>query len=373
MPLMALIKRVHLGNGAVESVKFFGSDDRILTTSDEPGVKVWKIWDRQLECVIGAKAGPISQTCFTSGLTQLIGTGMDSFLYVWDVPSGRSVWTREADFSLLCCDISSDNQTIATGSDFNHDLTLWDLRTGNPVASFSSFFSGSITSVAFCPDKLRLAAVSLDDPVKIFDLRVNKPTLTLHDDSVIVTDLSWCRDGRKLLTSAMNSRVYVYDVSTGEYRDNPERLSPLIDRPACFTCCDWSSLESRWFACGSTDGHVSVWDADRNEGLFDLLSHADAMIKDCAFSPSGNCLITVCSDGTGRLWLMDDLKSTKRYKEKVENYPFVKKCCRCGTRFRGHVDSKEMKFSVEDLCPYCRLRNATTKHCISDKTDIKWK
>lgn len=249
---------------------------------------------------------------------------MDSCLYLWDLETAKPEWKSETEFALLCCDLSPDETTVITGSDVASSVTLWDLRTGKPVRIFPKLFSGTITSIKFSPDGYHFAGASTDNCAKVFDLCVNKRVLTLEGDSVFITDLAWSKDGRKIGTSAMNSNVCVYDVTSGMYRMHPEKISVGIPRIACFTCCDFSTAESRFFACGSTDGRVSIWDVDKQDVIFDLMSHNESMVNDCAFSPGGDFLVTAGADGTGRIWSMADLMNTKKYRSILAEDPIVK-------------------------------------------------
>jgi WD40 repeat protein len=44
-------------------------------------------------------------------------------------------WTGYHDDLVTCCNISHDNSIIATGSDVDHILRLWDMRSGSIICS----------------------------------------------------------------------------------------------------------------------------------------------------------------------------------------------------------------------------------------------
>ncbi|OQV21060.1 putative WD repeat-containing protein 88 [Hypsibius exemplaris] len=353
----SLTKKVRFANGrAIRSLIFFNDDDNVATSADENKVKIWRLWDRTLLHTFDGVQGPVSQVRVTRDTKQIVGAGTDSRLYLWDLQSGHPVWIRETDFGLLCCDVAYDGNLVVTGSDTDHTILFWDRRTGDIVQGLPNMFSGSVTKTIFSPDGSRMAACALEGPAKLFDLRARRTVLTFNDDCVLRTGLAFSKDGRKLLTSAMNSRLNLYDLFTGTHRKNPIGTALSIMRPACLTCCDFSTLESQLFCCGSTDGRVMIWDADRMDNLFDLISH-DGRITGCAFTPNGKYLMTSCEDGTGRLWSISELKNTKRYRWKREKDPPISTCVVCEGSFPA-VETKRSVNSKDYRCVFCRLEES---------------
>ncbi len=109
------------------------------------------------------------------------------------------------------CDISFDDKIVMSVSDIDFLIFMWDLKTGNIIKKidsiiriyyFSNWFKiiyklfikdlhySTITSCKFLPSNDRIITTSMDKTCIIYDLIVNKPTITLSGHTGVVSNSS---------------------------------------------------------------------------------------------------------------------------------------------------------------------------------------
>lgn len=98
-------------------------------------------------------------------------------------------------------------------------------------------------------------------------------------------------------------------------------------------CVDYCP-DGRWFASGSEDGKVILWDARMCKQLKELHAH-DGPVVSLQFHPEKQYLASASEDRTGRVWSLngncDQIFSTDKDKTKI------KKVCFAGTNNLNHL------------------------------------
>jgi COMPASS component SWD1 len=92
----------------------------------------------------------------------------------------------------------------------------YSLAQEYPEYQTSTLKSGHVTCVRFNRKGDFLAAGRTDGKVVIFDMDVSSVARKLKGHTRQIQSLSWSRCGRYLLTSAMDWKVNLWDLATGE-------------------------------------------------------------------------------------------------------------------------------------------------------------
>jgi WD40 repeat protein len=126
----------------------------------------------------------------------------------------------------------------------NHDIVLWDARTGSIVRKFSGH-TDTVETVALSPDSALIASGGQDQTVRVWDLASGKELAVLHEQALPIQHVCFSRDGRWLYSAATDDWIVAWQLDRAEqYRhfqaearaaresleanqDNPDALATL--------------------------------------------------------------------------------------------------------------------------------------------------
>ena len=146
----------------------FTPDGTCLLAADHSGLvriwntTTWELEDRTFD--VGTHAIKVSITISDDGrimATSTPGTGIT----LWDFPTGEKLRVMVGAEPWVL-DFSPNGRTLASGT--KHNVILWDVATGRQLRTFQAH-SDAVLGVAFSPDGNRLAAVSSDGVLQIWE------------------------------------------------------------------------------------------------------------------------------------------------------------------------------------------------------------
>ena len=137
---------------------------------------------------------------------------------------------------------------------------------------------------------------------QVFDLRTRSEeelyVLSGHSDSITGIDLS--PDGEKLISNSMDQSVRIWDVRSfipeGEDRCIGRVEGHAHNYEKNLLRCRWNR-DGTLFAAGSADRTVYVWSANSQQLMYQLPGHGGS-VNDACFSPKEQILCTASSDKT---------------------------------------------------------------------------
>jgi WD40 repeat protein len=162
-----------------------------------------------------------------------------------------------------------------------------------PVKGFLSSFA-----IVFSPDGQSLAVGHDEGPILIYEV-AGGATRTLVRDYGICTSCAYSPDGKSLAAASDTwNSVRIFDVATGE---------PLGSVPGQRVVA--FSPDGRLLATESSDVReyypIELWDIAAGKSAGQLIGHKGQILS-IQFSTDGTALVTGSSDGTARLWNLDD-------------------------------------------------------------------
>ena len=192
---------------------------------------------------------------------------------------------------------SPDGNYLAMGTGYRYanvprsDLKVWELSRLEEIGQPLFENDCTITSVAFTPPAgSHLIAADTTGLVRIWDTSTWKLERTINCRSRIYS-LAISPDGRILATGG-DQRSVLWDFETGT---KLHVLDSAGDAVLAF------SPDGRTLVSGNFDHNVVLWDVASGLQLRVFDAHTDAVFG-VSFSPDGNALATVGSEGILRVW-----------------------------------------------------------------------
>ncbi len=183
---------------------------------------------------------------------------------------------------------SSDGQTLVSAST-DHEVTLWDVDSGQPIRRLSG-----ARAIAASPDDATIAFQTEGRSIGILTDYQTDPRIINDAHDVFVGAITFAPDGKKLASAGWDSRVVVWDVTSGQAILELEGHDHLVDSIA------WSADE-RYLASGDVHGNIKLWDAINGEPIATLTEH-HSNINALTFSPDSTELASAGADNTVKLW-----------------------------------------------------------------------
>src|SRR5207244_2065722 len=161
------IRELGRHGGAVTSVAFSGSGDRLVSASSDGTARVWRVATGGLVSTL-SHDGPVSRASFSpdGGLVATVSRDQQQRLRarIYDASSGRLVHVLD-EVGVGTAKFSPDGSLLATGSS-DRTTKLWRPRTGALVRTLPQP-DGRILDLAFSPDGSDLATATPGGSVAI--------------------------------------------------------------------------------------------------------------------------------------------------------------------------------------------------------------
>lgn len=163
-----------------------------------------------------------------------------------------------------------------------------------------------LEALAFRPDGKQIVMLRrTDGKVKIYDLATRQAEVLYQVNDTNFLALSFHPQGNLLALGADDSTIHLVDMTTRQLR-------------RCFRAGHSESVTSVSFsqdgkllASASRDGHICIWDVEKDEPQASLIGHLDRVYA-VAFSPNQNLVASGGADQSVILWEMQDNKWSRK-------------------------------------------------------------
>jgi WD40 repeat protein len=272
----------------------FSSDGRRLITVGSDGIKTWGPWTAEGVRTLPAH-GSVEALAFSRDGRRLTARSFDGVIEVWDLRSGRSLWTTGRQQGGFVRALEPDGERLIVASP-KGELTWLDGATGRELGRLPNG-PAAPSHLAFSPDG-RLLAITGVDVTAVWDVRSERPLYNLSGDDLFTVGMTFSPDSRLLGGVAWGDEtaVVVRDAVTGA-----ERLTSRGRFDVDQTVALAFSPDGKWAASGGWGRLVQVWAVADGKDLFTLTGHTD-VVHSLAFSPDGRRLASGGDDGVVKLW-----------------------------------------------------------------------
>lgn len=207
-----LLHDIKIDSGA-QMIALSPDGQEIISGSREDNrVNVWNIkTGTRSRSLIGHTGGTEAIALSSNGKT-LVTASNDDTIKVWDLPTGKLLWTLASKANDLA--ISPDSANALSNSE-GEPIKVWNLQSGKLARSLPKKSASSV--VAMNPHGQTLATTR-SGKVLVWDWKTGKLSKTLSESGSVAI-IAFSQDGSKLVgidNTGSNQEIYVWDVETGD-------------------------------------------------------------------------------------------------------------------------------------------------------------
>ncbi|KAF9230838.1 hypothetical protein BU15DRAFT_83124 [Melanogaster broomeanus] len=295
----------------VSHVEYSPDGKTLLSSSDDGTIRLWDPATGDLV------AGPLRRhyggwvvATYSPDGDCFVSAGKDGSIRLWDATTWDVILPLMTEVDQLDYEITGpfrghtspvrgvayfpDGMRVASVSE-DKSIRIWDVQTGVLVKELAE--SGHVLSLSISCDRKRLVSGAFRS-ITVWDCITWQVALHVPErHSGWVYSVAFSPDTSLIATAGDRGDVFIWNSHTGEHVRTMSGHDPTMEV--------WTvtfSPDGQRIASGSQDHTIRIWDVHNAEAIAGPLEgHSDA-IKCVAFSPDGKTIASVSVDATLRVW-----------------------------------------------------------------------
>uniref|UniRef100_A0A087X5V2 Uncharacterized protein n=1 Tax=Poecilia formosa TaxID=48698 RepID=A0A087X5V2_POEFO len=286
--------------------------------------------------------------------SRMVTVSWDRKMVAWDLETGRVLWETELDGLLTSCSCSSDGRLLVCAAEPQDTVYVCGASGGQTLHRISNHHSSTITRVRFDPPDQRVASVSADRTIKLWDLQAKRTTMSIcSNHSNVISSCCFNGNGHFLCTASWDKTLKLWDLQGGQFRSNGGAALQR-SHEGSVSCCVLSA-DADLLVSGSYDRTVALWDPSSLRRTLVLRGHSD-WVTDVSLSADRKLVVSSSKDGSVRLWdvqNVEQIPEVMQIKSGEGTGVQILKCEECGRPFPV---SRLLTSDLLTRCVFCRLK-----------------
>ncbi|CAH7666512.1 hypothetical protein PPACK8108_LOCUS866 [Phakopsora pachyrhizi] len=295
-------------------------DDQLVASGSNGALKVWNV--KTQKCIRTMECGYALCAKWLPGDRHILVGTKTGQLMLYELSSSTLLESRDSHTGPIhSIDIKPDGKGFVTGG-ADKCVKFWsfvakaieslpdsdsrpesDMDRSRPLTLSISHqktmkMTDSVLGTKYSPDSKFLAVSSLDCTVKVFFQDTLKFFLSMYGHKLPVLGMDISFDSKLLITCSADKNIKIWGLDFGDCHKSIFAHDESISQVAF-------EADSHYFWSVGSDGLVKYWDGDKFENIQTLEGHHQA-VSSLDVSHSGQFLITCSVDKSIRVWEKTD-------------------------------------------------------------------
>ncbi|KAM4597233.1 WD repeat-containing protein 88-like [Fundulus diaphanus] len=353
------VKVLNAHSDGVTAARLCCSDRCILSCSSDCSATLWDVESLQpLRTFTGAHSRTISECEAIPNSNRMVTVSWDKKMVAWDLETGHVLWKTKLGGLLTSCSCSADGRLLVCAAEPQNAVYVCSASSGQTLHHISNHHRSTITQCRFDPQSPRVASVSADRSIKLWDLQAQKATVSISSNhGNVISGCCFSSNGHFLCTASWDKSLKLWDLQAGQFRSQG---GTTLQRghEGSVSCCVLSA-DAALLASGSYDRTVALWDPSSLSRTLVLKGHSD-WVTDVSLSADGKLVASSSKDGCVRVWdveNMENIPEVMQRKRAGGAGVHILQCEECGKPFPV---SRLLTSDLLTRCVFCRLRAPPT-------------
>jgi len=282
--------RLYGHTDSVNDVCFSKDGQNIISCSNDNTIRIWDALCENEPIKLKRQTGEIKSQVLSSNEKIVVSGGEDGEIIIWDSITGKTTYSIDcykSEVSALA--LSSDSTKIACGLS-DSTIRIWDIKTDSEILKIKNKVNSDIWDKLdpFLKDQLIKAGAQVEP---------------------IVKKVVFSPDNQKIISFSIDECIRVWDLKKGNQLFNLDCDGHKITEIA------YSSY-GNYIAAGSSHGVIIMWNAKTGKHLKEIYGHRDEILK-LTFTSNEKHLISYTSKNEYKIWNTDTYECVKFINDKT--------------------------------------------------------
>ncbi|KAL9610759.1 MAG: hypothetical protein Q9167_004542 [Letrouitia subvulpina] len=284
--LQAPIMELTGHTGEIFATRFDPTGNLIASGSMDRSIMLWRTYGQcENYGVLTGHKGAVLDLHWSRDSQVIFSASADMTLASWDLETGLRIRRHEGHEEVVnCLDVSKrGGELLVSGSDDGY-ICIWDSRQKRAIDEIGTEFP--VTSIALTEATNELYTGSIDNDIKVWDMRNKSVYYTMSGHTDTITSLQISPDKGALLSYSHDGTARKWNILPFAPADRQIKsyVGAHTGIEKNFVRARFNSKGDR-IAAGSGDGTVVVWDVQSTKLSYKLPGHK-GVVNDVDFAPN---------------------------------------------------------------------------------------